>query len=71
MNEDIRYWRGKRIEQLSVGELREALVEIYRENERLMWLTHQQRMVIERSGKSAKAHRKVKEVEVDVEEVEA
>ena len=64
MNEDIRYWRGKRIEDLSASELRDAIKEIYREMEQLSWLVHQQRKVIETTGK--KRGRKKKEPEEEL-----
>jgi hypothetical protein len=67
MGDDIKFWRGRRISELTADELRVALAEVYRELERLSWLTHQQKLIIEKGGKKRGRHKK-QEPEEDLEE---
>jgi hypothetical protein len=37
MEEDIKFWRGQRLVDMSADDLRAALAELYREHEQLKW----------------------------------
>jgi hypothetical protein len=54
MTDDIKFWQGKAIKDMDADELRAALAIVYREHEQVVWLAHQQKLVIEKLTKAKK-----------------